>query len=100
MNMSSGDPDDTFFVQGSGFAPQASVTVSLDWQSPPQLNQSFHRTSAVKPVVGPNGTFRFTVNQLNPGLLPLGQYNVVVAAPDGHKSSTQFVVLPETVSPT
>ncbi len=99
MNLSSGDSDDTFSVQGSGFAPQAPVTVSLDWQSPPQLNQSFHRTSAVKPVVGRNGTFRFTVNQLNPGSLPLGQYNVVVIAPGGQKSGTEFVVLPETVSP-
>jgi serine/threonine protein kinase len=99
MNLSSGDPDDTFSVHGSGFAPHASVTVSLDWQSPPQLNQSFHRTSAVKPVLSRNGTFQFTVNQLNPGSLPLGQYNVVVIAPGGQKSSTQFIVLPETVSP-
>ncbi len=94
MNLSSGDSDDTFSVQGSGFAPRAPVTVSLDWQSPPQLNQSFRHTSPIKPVVSRNGTFRFTVNQLNPGPLPLGQYDVVVTAPSGQKRSTQFVVLP------
>ncbi len=100
MVRASGNPDDTFSVQGSGFTPQASVTVTLDWSSPPQLgNESVHRTSAIKPVVGRNGTFRFTVNHLFPDSLRLGQFSVVVTAPGGRKSSTGFIVLPQSVYP-
>jgi hypothetical protein len=100
MGLAWGDPNDTYSVKGSGFAPQTSVTVSLNWAGPPQAgNQSVHRVATVKPVVGPDGTFGFTVNQLFPQSVQLGDFHVVVTAPDGKKVSTEFIVLPQGVRP-
>ena len=100
MGRAWGDPNDTYSVQGSGFAPQTSVTVALNWAGPPQAgNESFHHVATVKPVVGPDGTFGFTVNQLFPQSVQLGDFHVVVTAPDGKKVSTEFIVLPQGVRP-
>jgi hypothetical protein len=100
MGLAEGSPDDTYSVRGSGFAPQASVTVALDWSSPPfSGTQTFHRVSTFKPVVSRSGTFQFTVNRLFPNSLQLGAFQVVVTAPDGKKVTTEFIVIPLTASP-
>ena len=96
LNMSKGTADAAWVVQGSGFAPGTSVTVSLTWNSPPQYapNQTFHHTARVKPTVAPNGTVRLNVNQLFPGSLRLGQFIVEVTGPGGSGASTVFIVIP------
>ena len=58
MNQSLGTANAPWVVLGHGFVPSSSVTVSLTWQSPPQVtpNQSSRHTARVKPVVGRDGT--------------------------------------------
>ncbi len=100
MVQPAGNPDDTFSVKGSGFAPQASVTVSLRWDEPPAMgNESVYRTAAIKPVADRSGTLRFTVNRLFPGAIQLGHFFVVVTAPGGQQSKTEFIVLPQSAYP-
>jgi hypothetical protein len=100
MGRASGNPDDTFTVTGSGFSPQAPVTVSLTWNAPPQAgSDKSDRTASVKPRAARNGTFHFTVNQLFPHAVQLGQFTVVVTAPNGHKATTEFIVLPQIADP-
>jgi hypothetical protein len=100
MSRASGDPNDTFTVQGSGFAPRTSVTVALSWNGPPQAGtETFHRVATTKPVAGAAGTFSFTVNELFPQTVQLGDFHVVVTAPGGQKVTTEFIVLPQGVAP-
>jgi serine/threonine protein kinase len=96
LTMSMGTADAAWVVQGRGFAPGTSVTVSLTWNSPPQLapNQSFHRTAQVKPTVTPDGTLRLDINRLFPASLRLGQFIVEVTGPGGSGASTVFIVIP------
>ena len=95
LNQSLGTADAAWVVQGRGFAPRTSVTVSLTWQSPPQLpsNQTFHHTAQVKPAVAPDGTLRLNINQLFPGSLRLGQFIVGVTGSGGHGATTMFIVV-------
>ncbi len=99
MNQSLGTANAPWVVLGHGFAPATSVTVSLTWQSPPQIapDQSFHHTARVKPVVARDGTLRLNINQLFPGELRLGQFVVGVIGPGGSGSSTMFIVVPSGV---
>jgi hypothetical protein len=100
MVQPAGQPTDTFSVQGSGFARQASVTVSLRWDPPPAYgNESTYSTSTIKPTVGQDGTLRFTVNRLFPGAITLGHFYVMVTPSDGKQVRTDFIVLPVTAPP-
>jgi len=96
LNMSKGTISAAWLVQGSGFAPRTSVTVSLTWNSPPNFtpNQTFHHTAQVKPLVGPDGTVRLDINKLFPGSLQLGEFIVEVTGPGGSGASTIFIVIP------
>jgi len=83
-------------VQGRRFAPGTSVTVSLTWNSPPQVSPSGTSvsTAAVKPVVARDGTLRLDLGQLFPAQLKLGLYEVHVAGADSSKADTSFIVIP------
>ncbi len=85
-----------WIVQGRGFAPGTPVTVSLTWESPPQLNPqgTFDHTAQVRPVVAGNGTLRLDVGRLFPGQLRLGRFTVEVAGTDGHLATARFIVIP------
>ena len=99
MNQSLGTANAPWVVLGHGFVPATSVTVSLTWQSPPQVtpNQSWHHTARVKPVVAKDGTLRLNISQLFPGPLPLGQFVVGVTGPGGSEPTTMFLVVPSGV---
>ena len=96
LNMSIGTADAAWVVQGRGFAPRSSVTVSLTWNSPPSStpNQTFRHTAQAKPVVAPDGTVRLDINQLFPGSLRLGQFIVDVTGSGGKTATTVFIVIP------
>ena len=96
LNQSLGTADAAWVVQGRGFAPGTSVTVSLTWQSPPQLapNQTFDHTAQVKPTVAADGTVRLNINRLFPGSLRLGQFIVKVTGSGGSEAATMFIVIP------
>jgi len=83
-------------VQGHGFAPGTAVTVSLTWNSPPQVspNGTSVSTAAAKPVVARDGTLHLDLGQLFGGQLKLGLYEVHVAGADGSKADTSFIVIP------
>ena len=85
-----------WIVRARGFAPGAPVTVSLTWQSPPQIqpNGTFVRTAGVKPVVARDGTLRLDIGRLFPGSLRLGRFAVDVTGADGAKAATSFIVIP------
>jgi serine/threonine protein kinase len=85
-----------WIVQGRGFAPDTPVTVSLTWESPPQIepNGTFRHTAPVKPVVARDGTLRLDIGRLFPGSLRLGRFTVDVTAADGARATTQFIVIP------
>ena len=96
LNQSLGIAGAAWVVQGSGFAPRTSVTVSLTWNSPPDLtpNQTFRHTAQDKPLVGPDGTVRLDISKLFPGSLRLGQFIVKATGPGGSGTSTEFIVIP------
>ncbi len=96
LNMSIGTADAAWVVQGRGFAPRSSVTVSLTWDSPPSFtpNQTFHHTAQIKPVVAPDGTVRLDINQLFPGSLRLGAFIVDATGSGGSTATTTFIVIP------
>jgi serine/threonine protein kinase len=98
LNQSLGTTGAAWVVQGQGFAPGTSVTVSLTWQSPPQLapNQTFDHTAQVKPTVAADGTVRLDITRLFPHSLRLGQFIVKVTGSGGHEASTTFIVIPVT----
>jgi len=85
-----------WIVQGRGFAPGTAVTVSLTWNSPPQVspNGTSVSTAPVKPVVARDGTLHLDLGQLFPAQLKLGLYEVHVAGADGSKADTSFIVIP------
>ena len=96
LNQSEGTADAAWVVQGRGFAPGTSVTVSLTWNSPPQLapNQTFEHTARVKPTVAADGTVRLNINRLFPGSLRLGQFIVDATGSGGRTAFTTFIVIP------
>jgi serine/threonine protein kinase len=95
LNQSEGTADAAWVVQGRGFAPGSSVTVSLTWNSPPQPEpKTARRIAPAKPAVAPDGTVRLSINKLFPGALRLGQFIVKATGSGGRHASTQFIVLP------
>jgi hypothetical protein len=98
QNQSIGSVGAPWIVQGRGFAPRISVTVSLTWNSPPQEapNSTFDRTATVKPVVNSDGTLRLNISRLFPGSLKLGRFMVEVIGSDGRSAFTTFIVIPAT----
>jgi serine/threonine protein kinase len=91
-----GTADMPWIVQGRGFAPGTPVTVSLTWESPPQIepNGTWRHTAPVKPVAASDGTLRLDISRLFPGSLRLGRFTVNATGTDGAKASTQFIVIP------
>ena len=96
LNMSMGVPDATWIAQGRGFRPGTPVTVTLTWDSPPQVapNQTVDRTARLHPVAAPDGTLRINVGQLFPGPLRPGKFVVGVTGRDGSHAGTVFLVVP------
>jgi hypothetical protein len=90
---SQGTTSTAWIVQASGFESGQPVTVSLGFNSPPQIvpAQTFTRTVRITPSAG---TFRLNINQLFPRALRLGQFSVQVTGPGGRKATTTFMVIP------
>ena len=68
-------------------------TVRVTFNSPPQIvpAQKFTRTVRVTPSAG---TFQLNINQLFPGALQLGLFDVRVTGPGGRGATTEFIVIP------
>ena len=79
-------------VRASGFEPGKPVTVALTFNSPLQAApQKFTRTVRVTPSAG---IFQLNINQLFPGMLQLGLFDVRVSGPGGREATTSFIVIP------
>src|SRR5580704_8351087 len=80
VTQSQGTTGTTWVVQASGFESGQPVTVSLGFNSPPQIvpAQTFTRIVRITPSAG---TFRLNINQLFPSTLRLGLFSVQVTAP-------------------
>jgi len=93
VKLSQGTTGTAWLVQASGFESGQPVTVSLGFNSPPQVvpAQTFTRTVRMTPS---GGTFRLNINQLFPGALRLGLFNVQVTGPGGRQATTTFMVIP------
>jgi serine/threonine protein kinase len=91
---SQGDAAAAFTVQGSDFAPGASVAFTLrEISPPPQQKNLLGLTSPYHATVGRDGTFRVQVSQLYAGSLQQGQVTVNASAA-GRGASTQFIIIP------
>ena len=93
VQQSLGPASAAWIVRASGFEPGKPVTVTLTFTSPPQVgpSQRFTRTARVTPSAG---TFRLDINQLFPGVLQLGLFDVQVTGSGGREATTEFVVIP------
>ena len=93
VRQSQGTTGTAWLVQASGFESGQPVTVSLGFNSPPQIvpAQTFTRTVRMTPSTG---TFPLNINQLFPGALRLGLFSVQVTGPGGRKATTTFMVIP------
>jgi len=93
VKQSQGTTGTAWVVQASGFEPGQPVTVSLVFNSPPQIvpAQTFTRTVRMTPSAG---TFQLNINQLFSGALRLGLFNVQVTGSGGREASTTFMVIP------
>jgi len=93
VKQSRGTADAAFVVRASGFAPGKPVTVTLSWNSPPQIvpPQTSSHTVTVTPA---GGTFLLNIHRLFPDPLTLGLYTVEVSGPGGAEASTTFIVIP------
>jgi len=95
VKQSMGTATVAFTIQGSDFAPGASVTFSLTEQGPPPAQANLLSvTSGYHAIVGPHGTFRVAVSRLYSGPLQLGEFTVTAFAPGSKTASTQFIVIP------
>ncbi len=95
MVQPSGDSGTAFVVHGSGFAPQAPVTVTVTGIGPPPgSTEIMDSTSPVRPLTARNGALSFPLSQLFPASFPLGLFTVEVTGADGVKATTQFRVIP------
>ena len=92
VKQSRGTADARWVVRASGFTPGKPVTVTLIWNSPPQIvpPQTSSHTAKVNPA---GGTFLLDIHRLFPGTLALGLYTVEVSGP-GAEASTMFIVIP------
>ena len=93
VKQSQGTAGGTWIVRASGFEPGKPVTVTLRFNPPPQgpSAQKFTKTVHVTPSAG---TFQLNINQLFPGALDFGLFNVQVTAPGGREATTTFMVIP------
>src|SRR6266567_519913 len=93
VKQSQGTTGTAWVVQASGFESGQPVTVALRFNSPPQIvpAQTFTRTVRMTPS---DGTLRLNINQLFPGALRLGLFNVQVTGPGGRQATTTFMVIP------
>jgi hypothetical protein len=93
VKLSQGTTGTAWVVQASGFEPGEPVTVTLTFNSPPQIvpAQTFTRTVRMTPSTG---TFQLNINQLFPRALRLGLFNVQVTGSGGREASTTFMVIP------
>ena len=96
VKQSIGTTATAWVVRASGFAPRTPVTVTVTFNSPPQVGpaQRFTRTAAVKPVTGQDGTVSLHISQLFPGALQLGLFDIRVTGSDGRTAMTSFIVIP------
>ena len=95
VSQSLGTTRTAWLVNATGFAPRTPVTVTLRFSPPTTVPaQTFTRTARVKPVTGPDGTVRLDINQLFPGALQLGMFDVQVNGPGGREATTTFIVIP------
>jgi hypothetical protein len=79
-----GDSHTVFVLHGEGWAVGQKLTVALSGRRSPD-----------HPVVDDMGTFSYAINQDQEffrGGLPVGNYRVVVSAPDGAHAAASFVV--------
>jgi hypothetical protein len=93
VRQSRGPADAAWVVRASGFEPGKPVTVTLTFNSPPQVGpaQKFTRTVHITPSAG---TFQLNINQLFPGVLQLGLFDVQVTGSGGREATTRFIVIP------
>jgi serine/threonine protein kinase len=92
VKQSRGPAGAAWVVRASGFAPGKPVTVMLTFNPPPQFvsAQRFTKTVRVTPAAG---TFQLNINQLFPGALQLGMFDVQVRG-SGGEAVTTFIVIP------
>jgi serine/threonine protein kinase len=93
VRRSRGPADAAWVVRASGFEPGKPVTVTLRFNPPPQASsaQKFTKTVHVTPSAG---TFQLNINQLFPGALDLGLFDVQLNGPGGREAATSFIVIP------
>jgi hypothetical protein len=93
VRQSRGPADAAWVVRASGFEPGKPVTVTLRFNPPPQAPsaQKFTKTVHVTPSAG---TFQLNINQLFPGALDLGLFDVQLNGPGGREAATSFIVIP------
>ncbi len=91
-----GTADTPWIVQATGFAPGQPVTVSLSFNSPPQVGpaKTVSHPAPVRPVAGPDGTLRLDIGKLFPGQLQPGLFGVRVTGPGSRRATTEFIVIP------
>jgi hypothetical protein len=99
-NRSQGDAGAAFVVRGSGFAPRASLTVTLNEVGPPPtFDHLVNITSSFRPVTGADGMFTVTIRQLYSGSLQPGLFTVTATGSGGRTAQTWFMVIPSRPPP-
>ncbi|MGH3149621.1 MAG: hypothetical protein ACRDOB_02675, partial [Streptosporangiaceae bacterium] len=98
VRVSQGTASTVFVIQGSGFAPQALVTFTLNELSPDQKTV-LNRTSPYQLHASADGMFQVPVSKLYPGSLPLGLVTVDASSPGGAAASTYFMIIPSNPPP-
>jgi hypothetical protein len=93
VRQSLGPADAAWVVRASGFEPGKPVTVSLTFNSPPQVTPAQKITRTVR-VTPSSGTFRLDINKLFPGVFQLGLFDVKLTGPGGRQATTSFIVIP------
>ena len=93
VRQSRGPAGAAWVVRAGGFEPGKPVTVTLTFNSPPQIGpaQKFTRTVRITPSAG---TFPLDIKQLFPGALQLGLFDVQVTGSGGREATTEFIVIP------
>lgn len=90
-----GNGDTVFVIHGSGFVPDTPVTISLVGVG----------TSKERPIVDPQGTFSYALDQGHqffPGPIPPGTYTAIATVPGNRSWGVSFTVnsLPPQSPPT
>ncbi len=90
---SQGTASTAFVIRGSGFAPQALVTFTLNELSPDQKTV-LNRTSPYQLHANADGTFQVAFSRLDSSTLSLGLVTVNASAAGSGPVSTQFMIIP------